>query len=171
MILCVSGSLAAEPDEGSGSLEVTPAGGLLGEQPYFALRGAYTISRRIAVEAEVGHNVGDLVSAYVHSAGIRVTGIRYRGHAIFTTLGFGTFSAGSSDVIAAQSVTRSHLRLGGGMRLRLRDDVGVRLDLRHHRVFLNGGTANSGQSIGVNEVSLGLAFTRRVWSPPQSSTR
>jgi hypothetical protein len=111
------------------------------------------------------------VSAYLHSAGVRVTGIHYHGHTIFTTLGFGTFSAGSSDVIAAQSVTRSHLRLGGGMRLRLRDDVGVRLDLRHHRVLLSGGGASGGESMGVNEVSLGLAFTRRVWSPPQSSTR
>jgi hypothetical protein len=155
----------------AGLLELTPAGGLFGEQAFFALRGAYTISPRLAVEAEIGHNVGDLVSAYLHSAGVRVTAVRHRGHTAFATAGFGTFSAAGGDAIAAQDITRSHLWFGGGIAYRLRDDVGIRLDLRHHRVLLGDGGADHGTSLGANEASFGLTFSRRIWSPPPSSGR
>jgi hypothetical protein len=155
----------------AGLLEITPAGGLLGEQPLFALRGAYTITPRLAIEAEIGHNVGDFVSAYLHSAGLRVQALGYRGHAAFLTAGFGTFGAAGGDAIAAQNVTRSDLRLGCGISVRVREDVGVRLDLRHHRVLLGGDGDGGEMSLGANEVSLGLSFSRRIWSPPSSSGR
>jgi opacity protein-like surface antigen len=151
-------------------LHFAPSGGVLGEQPFFALRGAYTIAGPVDLEAEIGHNIGEVTSAFLHSAGVRVNGFRWHRAQAFATAGFGTFSAAESDAIAAKSVTRSHLRLGGGVEYAVRDDLGIRLDLRHHRVLLGGSDAGSEASLGVNEVSLGLVFSRRIWSPPSSGS-
>jgi len=170
--LSLAPAAPAAPDPlGAGLLEITPAGGILGAQPLFVLRGAYTISSRIAVEAEIGHNVGDLVSAYLHSAGVRYTCLRYGRAAGFMTLGFGTFGSAGADALAAQDITRSHLGLGGGIQIQIRDDVGARLDLRHHRILLGNGGDDPGATLGANEASFGLTFSRRVWSPPPSSGR
>ncbi len=166
-----AGESSRAESPGPGLLEITPAGGLLGEKPLFALRGSYTISQQAAIEAEIGHNVGDFVSAYLHSAGLRMELVRHRGHIAFATLGFGTFSAAGGDAIAAQSISRTDLRLGAGIVIKLRDDVGVRLDLRHHRFLLGGGRGDQGSTLGANEISLGLKFSRRIWSAPASSGR
>ncbi len=169
-----SSRTAGEPpaDRGprTGMLHFAPSGGLLGEQPFFALRGSYTIAGPVDLEAEIGHNIGEVTSAFLHSAGVRVTGFRWHRAEAFATAGFGTFSAAESDAIAAKSVTRSHLRLGGGVEYGVRDDLGIRLDLRHHRVLLGGSDVGSEASLGVNEVSLGLVFSRRIWSPPSSGS-
>lgn len=156
--------------DGAGVLSITPSGGILGEQPFFALRADYTITSPIAIEAEFGHNVGDVTSAFLHSAGVRYTGFRWHRTQAFLTAGFGTFSAATNDAIAAQSVTRSHLRLGGGVEFQVRDDFGIRLDLRHHRVLLGGSEDGSETSLGINEVSVGIAFSRRIWTPPSSGS-
>jgi hypothetical protein len=161
--------LAVEPVR-TGVLHFAPSGGVLGEQAFFALRGAYSIAAPVDVEAEIGHNIGEVTSAFLHSAGVRVTGFRWRSAQVFATAGFGTFSAAESDAIAAKSVTRSHLRLGGGVEYAVRDDLGIRLDLRHHRVLLGGSDVGSEASLGVNELSLGLVFSRRIWSPPSSGS-
>jgi hypothetical protein len=162
---------AADPDpDGAGMLTIAPSGGIMGEQPFFALRVDYAIAHPIAIEAELGHNVGEVTSAYLHSAGVRVTGFRWHRASAFLTAGFGTFSAANNDAIAAKSVTRSHVRLGGGVEYRVRDDFGFRLDLRHHRVLLGGSEDGSGGSLGVNEVSFGIAFSRRIWTPPSSGS-
>lgn len=155
---------------GAGILSITPSGGVLGEQPFFALRADYTITSPLAIEAELGHNVGDVTSAFLHSAGVRYTGLRWHRTQAFLTAGFGTFSAATNDAIAAKSVTRSHLRLGGGVEFQVRDDFGIRLDLRHHRVLLGGSEDGSETSLGINEVSVGIAFSRRIWTPPSSGS-
>jgi len=161
---------AADRGPRTGILRFAPSGGILGEQPFFALRGAYAIAGPVDLEAEIGHNIGEVTSAFLHSAGVRVNGFRWQRAQTFATAGFGTFSAAESDAIAAKSVTRSHLRLGGGVEYAVRDDLGIRLDLRHHRVLLGGSDAGNEVSLGVNEVSLGLVFSRRIWSPPSSGS-
>ena len=162
---------AADSELGdTGMLSIVPSGGIMGEQPFFALRADYAIARRVAIEAELGHNVGDVTSAFLHSAGVRVTGFRWHRTQAFMTAGFGTFSAANNDAIAAKSVTRSHLRLGGGVEFQVRDDFGIRLDLRHHRVLLGGSEDGSDTSLGINEVSVGIAFSRRIWTPPSSGS-
>ena len=162
---------AAASDFGEvGMLTIVPSGGVMGEQPFFALRADYGIARPIAIEAELGHNIGDVTSAFMHSAGVRFTGFRWHRTQAFLTAGFGTFSAANNDAIAAKSVTRSHLRLGGGVEFQVRDDFGIRLDLRHHRVLLGGSEDGSDTSLGINEVSVGIAFSRRIWTPPSSGS-
>jgi hypothetical protein len=173
-ITAESGQLAAlggDDVPGPGFVEITPAGGVFGEQPFFVLRGAYTLTSRMALEAEIGHNIGDVVSAFLHSAGVRYTGLRYGRAAAFMTLGFGTFGSAGGDALAAQDITRSHLGMGGGVQFQIRDDVAARLDLRHHRILLGGGSDDHGATLGANEASFGLTFSRRVWSPPSPSGR
>jgi hypothetical protein len=144
-------------------LEFNPGGGVLGAQPLFFVRGAYTVSPRLALEAEVGHNVGELVSGFLHSAGLRFHAFAEPRYAVFLGAGFGTFGVGEGTTLGAQSVTRSALRVGGGLIFTLRDDVGIRADLRRYHVLAIGGSTDG---LGASEVSVGLVFRRRVWDPP-----
>jgi hypothetical protein len=151
-------------------LAITPSGGILGSQPFFALRAGYAIAAPVAIEAELGHNLGDASSAFLHSAGVRLTALEMSRASFFATAGFGTFSATPSDALAAKSLTRSHLRFGGGVEYAIRDDFGIRLDVRHHRILLSGGEVGGDTSLGANEVSVGLSFARRLWTPPAPSS-
>lgn len=161
---------AAVAPSGPGVLAIVPSGGVLGSQPFFALRAGYAIATPIAIEAEFGHNLGEATSAFLHSAGVRVNAFAVQRAHFFATTGFGTFSATPTDALAAKSLTRSHLHFGGGVEYAIRDDFGVRLDVRHHRILLGGGEAGGETSLGTNEVSVGLSFSRRIWSPPSSSS-
>lgn len=156
---------------GPGILAIAPMGGVLGSQPFFALRAGYTIAAPLAIEAEFGHNLGDAASAFLHSAGVRLRAFDWRRAELFATAGFGTFSATPSDALAAKGVTRSHLRMGGGIEFAIRDDFGIRLDVRHHRILLGEDGTGGEASLGATEVSAGLCFARRLWSPPAPSKK
>ncbi len=155
---------------GPGILAIAPVGGVLGSQPFFALRAGYTIAAPVAIEAELGHNLGDAASAFLHSAGVRLHALDWRRARLFATAGFGTFSASPSDALAAKAVTRSHFHMGGGIEVAIRDDFGIRLDVRHHRILLGGEGTGGDASLGATEVSAGLSFARRLWSPPSPSS-
>jgi hypothetical protein len=154
---------------GPGILAIAPMGGILGSQPFFALRAGYTIAGPVTVEAELGHNLGDAAGAYLHSAGVLVHPPSWQRARLFATAGFGTFSASPSEALAATAVTRSHFRIGGGIEYAVRDDFGLRLDVRHHRILLGETGTGNDASLGATEVSAGLSFARRIWSPPAPS--
>ncbi len=162
LLLWGAGTPLATAANGSGTLELTPAAGRLGEAPLFAARAAYRLSPRLALEAELDHVLGQQVSALQHAAGLRWRAVELGRAEGFLGAGFGTFTAQAGGAVGAKSVTRSALRLGGGVLWWLRDDIGFRLDGRHHRIFLHQPTTTGTYSLTANELSVGLVFARQL---------
>lgn len=155
-------ALAPGPRPFLNRLAVTPAFGLLGTEPLFAMRVSYNPNPWLGYEAELAHNPSQAVHAIVHRLSVLVRRPLPGRLQPYATAGYGMAVVLPGRSVNADAVTKNLLAVGGGLELYIRDDLALRAEMRRSTVF--GRQANREGLVAYDyaEQTLGLAFYRTL---------
>jgi len=143
-------------------LSFSPAVGSLGNDRLYSLRIAYSPNSWLAYEGSIAHDPNHEVHAIIHSLSVIVRRPMPGRFQPYLTGGYGMTVVLPSGAIAAQSVTKNMLTIGGGLEWFIRDDLALRGELRQATAFGHQSNQEGMAAYDYFEQTLGLAFYRTL---------
>lgn len=143
-------------------LSFSPAVGSLGHDRLYSLRIAYSPNSWLAYEGSIAHDPNHEVHAIIHSLSVIVRRPMPGRFQPYLTGGYGMTVVLPSGAIAAQSVTKNMLTIGGGLEWFIRDDLALRGELRQATAFGHQPNQEGMAAYDYFEQTLGLAFYRTL---------
>jgi hypothetical protein len=143
-------------------LSVSPAVGMFGNDNLYALRVAYSPNAWLAYEGSLEHDPSHGVHAIFHTLSVIVRHPMTGRLQPYLAGGYGMTVVLPGGAIAAQSVTKNVLTIGGGLEWFLRDDLALRGELRQATAFGHQPNHEGMAAYDYLEQTLGLAFYRTL---------
>ena len=143
-------------------VSVSPAFGTFGSDRMFAVMAAYNPEPWLAWEASLSHTPGRSVHAVMHTLTAIVRRPLPGRFQPYLSAGYGMVIVNPGQAVNAIAVTKNALAAGGGMEMYVRDDLALRVDVRHATVF---GTQRDREGLVAYpylQGTLGLTFYRSI---------
>jgi hypothetical protein len=141
---------------------VSPAVGMFGNDHLYALRLAYSPNSWLAYEGSLSHDPSHGVHAVFNTLSVIVRRPRPGRLQPYLAGGYGMTVVLPGKAIAAQSVTKNVLSIGGGLEWFVRDDLALRGELRQATAFAHQPNHEGMAAYDYLEQTLGLAFYRTL---------
>lgn len=143
-------------------LSVSPAWGSFGSDRLFAVMAAYNPEPWLGWEAALSHTPGQSVHAMMHSFTAIVRRPMSGRFQPYLSAGYGMVIVYPGQAVNAIAVTKNALAAGGGMEMYLRDDLALRIDVRHATVFGEQRDREGLVAYPYLQGTLGLSFYRSI---------
>ncbi len=154
--------LAPGPRPFERRVSLSPAFGTFGSDRMFAVMAAYNPEPWLAWEASLSHTPGRSVHAVMHTLTAivrRPLGGRFQP---YLSAGYGMVIVYPGQAVNAIAVTKNALAAGGGMEMYVRDDLALRVDVRHATVFGEQRDREGLVAYPYLQGTLGLTFYRSI---------
>ena len=146
----------------TGHLSFAPAIGRLGSDPFHQLRVGYSPGDVLGYEISLGHNPSSSSHAVFHTLDAILRLPLPGRFQPFGDLGFGMMTVFPGNAINADPVTKNALAAGGGLEIRIRNDVSLRGDLRLVTVVGQDRGETDPVAYRYRQFAIGLSFARRI---------
>lgn len=143
-------------------LSVSPAWGSFGSDRLFTVMAAYNPEPWLGWEAALSHTPGQSVHAMMHSFTAIVRRPMSGRFQPYLSAGYGMVTVYPGQAINAIAVTKNALAAGGGMEMYVRDDLALRVDVRHATVFGEQRDREGLVAYPYLQGTLGLSFYRSI---------
>ncbi len=143
-------------------LSFSPAVGRLGDDSLYLVRVGFHPSDRLGYQVTLGHNPTPTTHALFHTVGAVVRQPFASRFVPYADLGFGMMTVFPGGAINADPVTKNTFSLGGGLEVRVREDISLRSGIRGVTVIGRDRGDTGSVAYQYRQFDVGLAFYRQI---------